>query len=393
MNAVRLRALLAGLAAFPHRGSTTAQEADAAAWLQRDLEAKGHRVVVEWFSSPKTYSWEVIGAAGLMAGGLLAAFASPIVGLVLAVVGASWFYTQFSGLPHPFDALSPRGRSQNLVVRAGEGARQVVFMAHLDSAKTAFVYAPARVRQFRRTFVISATMAALSAPVVALQLALPAARWLGLPIAAYFVANAALFVWRELRAPFVNGANDNATGVAAAVTAFEALAALALPGKVTLLLTGCEEVGARGAKAFHAAHPEETEGDALVVNLDNVGRGVTHLATGEGMLRYFSYRPKGVAAARVAARSLGLALPEVEYRLAYFDALPFAQDGVPVVTLIALDDGIIPNWHWPTDVLLNVDPAVADSAALLALETARAFLLPGAPPSPEVSAAATLAGA
>ncbi|HEX2863081.1 MAG TPA: M20/M25/M40 family metallo-hydrolase, partial [Deinococcales bacterium] len=283
--------------------------------------------------------------------------------------------------------------------------------------KTAFLYAPSRVRGFRGTFVLSAVLAGLSLPLVLAGWAWAPLRWAGGVLAVYFLANAALFVWRELRAPFVNGANDNATGVAAAVAAFEDLAATPGAGRVTLLLTGCEEVGARGARAFLRAHPEATANlvldvdletgslkiagpagvpgptGTLVINLDNVGRGTVHLATGEGMLRYFPYRREGIEAAREAARTLGVNLPEVEYRLAYFDALPFVQARDRVVTFIALEDGIIPNWHWRTDVLDNVDPAVPERAAELAVETARAFLAAGhVPANAPVSPAARPAG-
>ncbi|HEX2863754.1 MAG TPA: hypothetical protein VHN99_04240 [Deinococcales bacterium] len=138
MNAPRLGAVLRGLAAFPHRGSTTREEAQAAAFLRRTLEEGGHPVRVEPFRSPRTYSWEVIGAALGMGAGLLLSWASPWAGLVIALMGASWFFTQFSGLGHPLDALVPKGESRNLVAEAGTGARHVILMAHYDSAKTGY---------------------------------------------------------------------------------------------------------------------------------------------------------------------------------------------------------------------------------------------------------------
>jgi hypothetical protein len=53
----------------------------------------------------------------------------------------------------------------------------------------------------------------------------------------------------------------------------------------------------------------------------------------------------------------------LEYRRAYFDALVFAQHSYPSTTLIALDDqNLIPNWHWYTDTLENIDESVIQTA-------------------------------
>jgi acetylornithine deacetylase/succinyl-diaminopimelate desuccinylase-like protein len=332
-----LLSIHAGLTAFPHRGSGTAYELQAASFLRDYLTARGHTVESQFFAAPRTYSWELLGICTVLAiGGLY-----PATWLVL--LGAYWFWAYFSGVGTPWDRWFHRARSQNLISRASSGPRKLVVMAHYDSAKTFFVYDPKRVRGFRLNFLINAGLAGLL---------IPAAIWaplLARLIAVYFLVQAGLLLHRERTAPYVNGANDNASGVAVAATLFLDLAAAAIAGtEIWLLLTGAEEVGAQGARAFlrQTALPRDT----LILNIDNVGAGELYYATGEGMLEVISFRGQLVEAAFL----LEGAKP-ITYTLAYFDTLPFARAGYPCLTLIRLENGLPPNWHWPTDTSDTID--------------------------------------
>jgi hypothetical protein len=341
-----LRAVLDGLTALPHRGSGTPREADAAAFLRDHLTSRGHRVETQPFRTARTYSWELLGVSLVLALGGLASWAW------LAALGLFWFWAYFSGVGTPWDRLFRGHASQNIMARTGDGPHRLMLMAHYDSAKTFFVYHPRRVRGFRANFLLNAALAALL---------VPAAVWLPLAaraIGVYFLVQGILFVHREATAPYVNGANDNASGVAVAVALFNEMAERPVDGwEIWLLLTGAEEVGAQGARAFLREHalPRDTP----VLNIDNVGAGALHYATGEGMLGVRSFHGPLVQA---AARLPG-ATPLV-YTLAYFDTLPFARAGHPCLTLIRLDRGLPPHWHWPTDVRAHVDDrAVADTLA------------------------------
>ncbi len=346
LSTEHLGSILAGLTAFPHRGSGTADEQRAAAFLRDYLTAQGHTVETQPFRTPRTYSWELLGITVLLAvGGLFSA-------AWLALLGAFWFWAYFSGYGTPWDRWFRRHASQNLIARSGPGPRRFLLMAHYDSAKTFFVYHPKRVRGFRLNFLLNAVLAAALVP-AALLVSL-AARVIGL----YFLAQAVLLLIRERTAPYVNGANDNASGVAVASALFLDLAAQRAEGtEFWLVLTGAEEVGAQGARAFLKANSLARE--TPVLNLDNVGRGALHYATGEGMLGVVSFQgPLVEAASRLEGAS------PVVYTLAYFDTLPFARAGHPCLTLIRLDHGIPPHWHWPTDTRENVDEqAVVDTLA------------------------------
>jgi hypothetical protein len=301
------------------------------------LSTRGHTVSRQAFKSPRTYGWELFAISLLLAvGGLLS---SPW----LALLGLYGFWAYFSGWPLPWRSLVERYPSENLIAQAGRGMKTLVLMAHVDTAKTFFVYHPRQVKGFRRSFLVTTSLAVLT---VVMALLWPlGARLIG----AYFLVYALLLLHRELTAPLVNGANDNASGVAVATQLYLDLASRLSPEwKLMLALTGCEEVGVKGATALvrEGLLPE----DALILNIDNVGQGELHYAEGEGMLAYYPFAGKLLDAARHVKGAAPLA-----YRLAYFDTLPFVRRGYDCLTLIRLEEGVPPNWHWPTDTRENVD--------------------------------------
>jgi len=339
-----MRHLWEKLCALPHRGSATACEALAArkikAYLEqtspRTAEDPEYQVEVQPFMAPRSYGPELILISLLLAlGGWLGLW-------WLALVGALGFWAHFSGWWVPWRKLFDRYPSQNVLAQTGQGRKTLALMAHYDTAKTFFLYHPKRVRFFRHNFLINAALATLL-PLGAL--------WTGVSqlLGLYFLVQAVLLALRELGAPYVNGANDNATGVAVAVALFEELRRDPLPDyRVVLALTGSEEVGAKGAEFL--VRSGRIPPDALVLNIDNVGQGELFYATGEGMLIYHAYRGALLERARATPGAQPLA-----YRLAYFDTRPFAARKIPCLTLIRLKNGIPPNWHWPTDRPDGVD--------------------------------------
>jgi hypothetical protein len=270
---------------------------------------------------------------------------------VFALVGLYGFYLMFSGKRRPWSTLTDRFSSQNVLSQTGTGSKALVLMAHLDTAKTYYPYHPRLVKRFRSTFVFNTLLAISLLP---LTVGFPElARLIG----AYFLVQALVLLYREARAPTVNGANDNASGVAVATELYLDLADRLPPDwQLHLALTGCEEVGHKGASALQrdGVIPRDT----AILNIDNVGRGVLHAVEGEGMIGYIPYRGKLLQAARRLER------PLTQFRLAYFDTLPFARLGQECLTLIRLEDGVPANWHWTTDTVDAIDDAaLADTYA------------------------------
>ena len=188
---------------LPHRGSATALEAEAFRRLAGFLEARGLKPSEIPFRGVRSYGPELLALSLLLGLGFL----SPLFPLA----GALGFYLYFTGR-RPWGRLLDRHPSRNLLAWKGEGTRALVLMAHVDTAKTYFLYHPKRVKGFRRSFLLNACLALLSP-----LLALTPLKW---PLSLYFLLQAALLLHRELSAPYVKGGNDNASGVAVATALF-----------------------------------------------------------------------------------------------------------------------------------------------------------------------------
>jgi hypothetical protein len=392
----RLRSLIEALCAFGHRGSTTHQERQAADWLSLELTGRGYGVRSQSVIAPRSYSWAIIGMSLLIAFGLVVVRDGLWFGLLLTLLGSSWFHCHFNLLAHPFDWLIPKGQSQNIIAQirgnnsypveiADESGivvqthskpserHNIVLMAHYDSAKSAFLYDPGRVHSFRQVFVVNAVLA-YAAPIVALVNLFYASDVFSLLLAVFFAINAVLFFLRERQDPFVEGANDNASGVAAAIETASRLGtslSADFDGRITLVLTGAEEVGAYGARNYFGS--EEFDQNTLVINFDNLGKGALHAAVGEGMLQYHHYHQRVRWLVDDIGKNNGSA-SALAYRLAYFDTLPFARAGIPCLTLIALEEGLPPNWHWPSDTLENIETQPIEAAVDYAVEFVRRWV-------------------
>jgi len=179
---------------------------------------------------------------------------------------------------------------------------------------------------------------------------------------AVLVAGLGLLAERELRGSDTPGANDNASGTAVCVELARSIAAKPLRStRVVVLLTGCEESGLLGAHAFLRSH--ETSG-WLFLNFDNVGAGELNYLSQEGLVQWWDADPGLLAIADRIRRSR----PELELRRSdrqiglTYDATAVLAGGGRALTLVAAEDGVIPNYHWPTDTPENVDPAAIERA-------------------------------
>jgi hypothetical protein len=142
------------------------------------------------------------------------------------------------------------------------------------------------------------------------------------------------------------GANDDASGVAAMLTAVEQLAAQ-LPPDVELwcAATGAGQSRGQGVRALLDAHPEWKGDHTAFVAFDTVGAGALHWARSDGDLARAVHAPLlGELARRIAASG------------AYGDVSPFdlafettghpvARRGAQVLSLVGLQPDRLP-LHW-----------------------------------------------
>jgi len=221
------------------RPATTDAEHRAAAYVEAAFIARGLQPETQEFDAPRTYSWAyviyyvltiasaVLAGKWLLDGTLLwPAFA---LSAITAVVFWSDLDTRW-GLTR----LMPKGPSQNVIARhvprsrRGERLKKVVVVAHYDSARSSLAFSPGMVGRFPTTFALM-KFCTFAVPVLLLLIALPLpflsaqlqskvdlyAWYATVVVAAYLLVPLFINVHRELAMPFVAGANDNASGVAA----------------------------------------------------------------------------------------------------------------------------------------------------------------------------------
>ncbi|MDI3270521.1 MAG: M28 family peptidase [Bacillota bacterium] len=348
-------AFLERLMTFPHRGSTTREEARAAAWLKEKLEAMGGAVEVDSFPAPSDTLYRGPARVALLLSlALLLAPLAPAVrwgGFLLALVLLSLLVGELQGsLTWDLDRLLPKKRSQNVVARFGRGEPAFILMAHYDTQKGSWLFAP-RLKKGLRPLFLGVYLLFFAAPLLLLwghEEAMAAGGMLLLAAAFSFWG---AFRWGRP----VPGANDNGSGTALVLSLAEIL------GKVEnlsfwALLTGAEEVGERGAKAFLRRYGRHVPKRPLVVNLDNLGAGGMRLLEREGALWPLPYPATWRALAEEVAEKEGVPMRPLGSLLLHTDGLPFLKEKWPSLTFCAtLPTGEIPHYHHASDVLEHVD--------------------------------------
>jgi hypothetical protein len=262
-------------------------------------------------------------------------------------------------------AFLSRRRSQNLFAEIeprGEPRRTLCLLSHLDSSRSGLMFHPAVTPHL-------GPLVGVAGAAVTVQGAEGLVRRsrlgrLTVGLARTIVAGAAaMLLERELRGVDVPGANDNASGAAAcAVLAGERAAEPLESTRLVVLMTGAEEAGVLGARAFLDAHDT---GDWLFLNLDGVGAAASlHFLTREGgSLHSWPADERLLALAeRIAADrpDLGLSGTSRSSGLPY-DTTPVLSRGGRAITL-TVQNGSLPDYHWPTDTPDRIDPDVLSRA-------------------------------
>jgi len=400
---------------FEHRSSTTAHERAAARWLADRLRQLGYRVGEHPFQAPRETLYTgppLVGGAILLLAWLLERLPSPWSWLALVGAGAALvpLMGELLGSGPNLDLILPLRPSQNVeAIRpaAAPARRTLVITAHYDTQRASPLFAP-WFRPLVRPFLTLAYGAILGVPLaMLLRLAAPELGWVAPVLRGLMGLLAAtmgfLLVCKGL-ARDINGANDNGSGTAIALALAERMAPAGTGGaasgaeetsipvpddvEVRFLFTGSEEVGLRGMAAWMKGPGRELLPGTVFINLDNLGGGQLRFMTSEGMLIPFAADRGLVELARELAAELraetGRELLSAWEPLHYLptDALIPIRKGFPAITFIGRDErGQIPNYHWVSDTLDQLDPAhIGDVEMVLARYVARVLT---ARPAPE----------
>ncbi|HYG58315.1 MAG TPA: M28 family peptidase, partial [Symbiobacteriaceae bacterium] len=327
------------------------------------MERMGYRVTLQEFRAPRDTLY--LGPAMVLSGFVLAAAAglwAPVLGLLLALAFLAPMVGDMLGSRTlDFDRLLPLYTSRNVVGwnRPAEPARRtLVISAHYDTQRASLLFHPKAAPYLQAYF--TCVYALLGGVLVALLLRLIfSAPWTGtllFSLAALLLPNIALLLYCRFTGRYINGANDNGSGVAMALSLAEKFARGGLAGtELFFVFTGAEEVGVRGMKHFlrqMSFDPATTR----FINVDNVGGGKLHYLQGEGMLAVKPYSAELLdLAVRMAGDYPGQVAPKANLLLPTDGLVPSAHGYHAISFLAFREDGSLPDYHWYTDTLERVD--------------------------------------
>jgi peptidase M28-like protein len=377
--------LIRELCSFEGRGPGTDAERRAAKMLAGRLRQMGRRVDVEpTFVHPQYAVVHLLHAALAIAGSVVAT-SQPAIGFALVLLAATSTYLDLNTRFYLVRSLLFRRASQNVVSPGSQphAPAKLILVAHYDAARTGYVFGrpltmlnqlPDRARvvlgPFRLFFWLGI---APLLPILGVRMAGVDAEWLSvLQIVPTILLIVAGFLLIDVSlSEIVPGAYDNASGVAAVLTAAEELK-MDAPANldVWVVLAGAEECLCEGMRYFVRDHRKELDRDStFVVNVDSVSWGPVRYEVSEGAVISVPLdRELAELCQALAGADERFAAEPMRYSL-FDDALPAQVRGLRAITIT---DGYRAPWyHRHEDVPERVDAEALTRATEFVVGLAR----------------------
>lgn len=368
---------IARLVSFTGRWPGTAAERGAADYLAEELGNMGREATVEPIRVRPAYHLTHALHAALAVLGSVVAVNSPALGVVLLLAVGVSTYGDLTGRFHLLRLLTPRRSSQNVTSPGPrpDATARLIITAHYDAARSGLIFARARrpaPRPLRalsrlggRLDVIFWTIVALLGIAVLRLLAgitsdeSTALTAVQFALTVILIVAVVLMIDVALSDP-VPGANDNASGVAAALELARRLDA-APPHHldVWVVLTGAGEGLMLGMREWMRSHADDIDRRrTFFMNLDSVGRGEVSYVKGEGFVVIEQHDARLVR----LCESIGTGKEHV-LRLGTDGVVPTMR-GFSSITICATDEhGRIPDMHRHSDTVERIDPGAVERAA------------------------------
>ena len=389
---------------FKKRLPGSQSERDAQVFFKQELEGYADEVTMEDFTlHPHAFmGFMPIGAVFILTAIALyffggASVALAVLGTVLTVLTTLMFLFEFLFYQPMIDFLFPKRVSRNVYATrkpSGEVQRRIIFGGHTDAAwewtyswlgeKTGLAIAI-----FGAVYGMLAALAASVCNLVYLAAAraaqaLPATKWEGgwlawsilLLAAVPFAVAIMKFINYKV---VVDGANDNISANYIAMSVLKEMAESGLRfgnTEVGCLITGSEEAGLRGARAFAKAHMEDLRDpnvETIYISLDTMreieelrvcqfgctGTVKNDLAVGDLL--------------RDAGRACGVELPGTELYPGALDSEAWSQLGLRATGFSGVSHEARRYYHTRSDTPDNMDPDCLALSLNICKEAARIF--------------------
>ncbi len=372
------------------RPAGSEQEHEAQKLMAAEFDGACDKVEIEPFDvHPGAFlGWILTDGIMMIAAIVLFFFGMSAIALALCALSLIFAIVEFLLYKKLLDPFFPKKTSHNVVaVRKpkGEVRRRIIFSGHADSANEwRFTYyggSKLLVPIIGLSFVGILLGLVLGIWAVAAGHAFSAADSGALNVMRYVflawipILFTALFFENKKRP--VMGANDDLTGcfISMAVVKYMQQHDIRFENtEVWVVLTGSEEAGLRGAKAFCKAHKNElSDVETVFVGLDTI-RDYDFAAVYSRDLTGTVKNDAGACAlVKEAAKQTGLDLP---YKSVFFgatDAAAVTQAGMKAVSVAAMDPAPAKYYHTRLDTADNLDIKTVEAVLGVALETAFLF--------------------
>jgi hypothetical protein len=367
--------LIRDLCSIEGRGPGTDAERRAARLLAERLSGLGRKAELEPTFVHPQYALVFTLHAAVAIAGSVAAIAEPAIGFALVLLAAASAYLDLNTRLYLLRSLFFRRASQNVVSpgQKPEAPDRLILVAHYDAARTGYVFSRGTKLAKRlsergrlalgpfRIFFWGGIVPLL--PILGAQMAGVDAQWLSalqaiptilLIVAGFLMIDIAL-------SKIVPGAYDNASGVAAVLSAAEELDSEPLENlDVWVVLPGSEESLCEGMRSFVRDHRGELDPERTVfLNVDSVSHGEITYEVSEGAVVSYPLDAELVELAEALGEDPRFNARALRYPL-LDDALPARLRGLRAITIRTTEDGLPAPWyHTEADT-----PDRVDSAAL-----------------------------
>lgn len=300
---------------------------------------------------------KVLGSAALMGGALA------------GIVGEFLLYKKM------YDPIFKEETSGNVIAvrkAKGETKRRIIISGHSDSApEWTYTY---KLGSHGVLAVAGYAVAGLgyTAATTAALLAGKNVKKMALGQLAFLPAYAGLFKFVNHN-NYVDGANDDLTGcyISSAVMKYMSDNDIRFENtEIVAILTGGEECGLRGAKAYFEAHPElKNDGvETVFIGLDNIRDGDFMMIYEKDMTGMVKNDKDVCALLKNAGLKQGEDIPVGAIPLGSTDAAAASQAGIKAASLVAMDPAPAQYYHTRLDTADILIPEVIDKVLGIVLQ-------------------------